>query len=83
MLALTIHKHLYFYSFDSFYASIFKFRIPKKSMCFCKTQIISVLLLLLCETDGKPHTSNYFPEEATHFSDTVDKRIWTKYGKAL
>ena len=23
------------------------------------------------------------PEEATHFSDAADKRIWTKYGKAL
>jgi hypothetical protein len=23
------------------------------------------------------------PEEATHFSDTADKWIWTKYGKAL
>jgi hypothetical protein len=23
------------------------------------------------------------PEEATHFSDAVDKRIWTKYGTRL
>jgi hypothetical protein len=23
------------------------------------------------------------PEEATHFSDAVDKRIWTKYGETL
>jgi hypothetical protein len=23
------------------------------------------------------------PEEATHFSDAADKRIWTKYGKVL
>jgi hypothetical protein len=23
------------------------------------------------------------PEEATHFSDSVDKRIWTKYGDLL
>ena len=23
------------------------------------------------------------PEEATHFSDAADKRIWTKYGEKL
>jgi hypothetical protein len=23
------------------------------------------------------------PEEATHFTDAVDKRIWTKYGNRL
>lgn len=23
------------------------------------------------------------PEEATHFSDAADKRIWTKYGNKL
>ena len=23
------------------------------------------------------------PEEATHFSEAADKRIWSKYGKAL
>ena len=23
------------------------------------------------------------PEEATHFGDAVDKRIWTKYGQLI
>jgi len=27
--------------------------------------------------------SSVLPEEATHFGDAVDKRIWTKYGKHL
>lgn len=31
-------------------------------------------------SEGK---SSVLPEEATHFSDAVDKRIWTKYGSNL
>ena len=27
--------------------------------------------------------SSILPEEATHFSDAIDKRIWTKYGDRL
>ncbi len=28
-------------------------------------------------------SSVILPEEATHFSDAADKRIWTKYGDTL
>lgn len=28
-------------------------------------------------------TSGVLPEEATHFSDAVDKLVWTKYGSGL
>jgi hypothetical protein len=32
---------------------------------------------------GSERSKKILPEEATHFSDAVDKRIWTKYGKTL
>jgi hypothetical protein len=28
-------------------------------------------------------SNSILPEEATHFGDAVDKRIWTKYGSLL
>jgi hypothetical protein len=28
-------------------------------------------------------SNSILPEEATHFGDAVDKRIWTKYGERL
>lgn len=42
------------------------------------------------ERDGKfakdkrsERNQSVLPEEATHFGDAVDKRIWTKYGDKL
>jgi len=42
------------------------------------------------ERDGKfdkdknsERSKKILQEEATHFSDAADKRIWTKYGKSL
>ena len=38
----------------------------------------------LFEKDKKSEArTSVLPEEATHFSDAVDKRIWTKYGNQL
>ena len=36
------------------------------------------------EKDKKSEArTSVLPEEATHFGDAVDKRIWTKYGQQL
>jgi hypothetical protein len=36
------------------------------------------------EKDKRPEGRKYvLPEEAPHFGDAVDKRIWTKYGFLL
>ena len=43
-----------------------------------RAELIGVLSLLFGERSKK-----ILPEEATHFSDAVDKRIWTKYGELL
>jgi hypothetical protein len=56
----------------------------------CKYTLISMNNTKVIERNGKfdkdknsERNKNILPEEATHFSDAADKRIWTKYGKAL
>lgn len=56
----------------------------------CKYTLISMNNTQVKETNGKfekdkssERKKSVLPEEATHFSDAVDKRIWTKYGTRL
>lgn len=56
----------------------------------CKYTIISMNNTRVIEKDGKfdkdkssERKDTILPEEATHFGDAVDKRIWTKYGEIL
>jgi hypothetical protein len=56
----------------------------------CKYTLISMTNTGLRETNGKfekdkrsEQRKSVLPEEATHFGDAVDKRIWTKYGSRL
>jgi hypothetical protein len=56
----------------------------------CKFTLISMKNTQVMEKDGKfaknkssERANKILPEEATHFSDAVDKRIWTKYGYLL
>jgi len=56
----------------------------------CKYTLISMNNTRVIEKDGKyekdkssERKKTVLPEEATHFSDAVDKRIWTKYGNRL
>lgn len=56
----------------------------------CKYTLISMNNTEVIEEDGKfkknkrsESRRNVLPEEATHFSDAVDKRIWIKYGERL
>ncbi|KAF0198392.1 MAG: hypothetical protein FD166_1445 [Bacteroidetes bacterium] len=56
----------------------------------CKYTLISMNNTRVIEKDGKyekdkssERKKTILPEEATHFSDAVDKRIWTKYGNRL
>lgn len=56
----------------------------------CKYTLISMNNTRVIDKDGKfakdkssERSSSILPEEATHFGDAVDKRIWTKYGKLL
>ncbi len=56
----------------------------------CKYTLISMNNTKVIETRGKfdkdkssERSSKILPEEATHFSDAADKRIWTKYGELL
>lgn len=56
----------------------------------CKFTLISMNNTRVLEKDGKftkdkssERKDNILPEEATHFGDAVDKRIWTKYGELL
>ena len=56
----------------------------------CKYTLISMNNTQVIESEGKfkknklsERSKSILPEEATHFSDSVDKRIWTKYGKLL
>ncbi len=56
----------------------------------CKYTLISMNNTRLIEKAGKfekdkrsEHKKSILPEEATHFGDAVDKRIWTKYGSLL
>ena len=57
----------------------------------CKYTLISMNNTQVVEKKGKfekdkksEHPgSGVLPEEATHFGDAVDKRIWTKYGQLL
>lgn len=56
----------------------------------CKYTLISMNNTKVMEKDGKftkdkssERKDTILPEEATHFGDAVDKRIWTKYGNLL
>lgn len=56
----------------------------------CKYTLISMNNTKVIERNGKfdkdkssERSKKILPEEATHFSDAVDKRIWTKYGQRL
>jgi hypothetical protein len=56
----------------------------------CKYTLISMNNTKVIERNGKfqkdkssERSKKILPEEATHFSDSVDKRIWTKYGDLL
>lgn len=56
----------------------------------CKYTLISMNNTRVIDRDGKftkdkssERSSSILPEEATHFGDAVDKRIWTKYGERL
>ena len=56
----------------------------------CKYTLISMNNTKVIERNGKfekdkrsERSSKILPEEATHFSDAADKRIWTKYGNTL
>lgn len=56
----------------------------------CKYTIISMNNTKVIERNGKfdkdkspERKKNILPEEATHFGDAVDKRMWTKYGKLI
>jgi len=56
----------------------------------CKYSLISMNNTKVIERNGKfqkdkssERSKKILPEEATHFSDAVDKRIWTKYGELL
>jgi hypothetical protein len=56
----------------------------------CKYTIISMNNTKVIDKEGKfekdkksEHKKSILPEEATHFGDAVDKRMWTKYGQLL
>jgi hypothetical protein len=56
----------------------------------CKYTLISMNNTRVIDKDGKfakdkssERSNSILPEEATHFGDAVDKRIWTKYGERL
>jgi hypothetical protein len=56
----------------------------------CKFTLISMNNTKVIERDGKfdkdkssERKKKILPEEATHFGDAVDKRIWTKYGYTI
>jgi hypothetical protein len=56
----------------------------------CKYTLISMNNTKVIERNGKfekdkssERKKKVLPEEAIHFSDAIDKRIWTKYGKTL
>ena len=56
----------------------------------CKYTLISMNNTQVVQKEGKftknkssERSKTILPEEATHFSDAVDKRIWTKYGHLL
>lgn len=56
----------------------------------CRYSLISMNNTSVLEKDGRfekdkrsEQRKSVLPEEATHFSDAVDKRIWIKYGEKL
>lgn len=56
----------------------------------CKYTLISMTNTSVREANGRfekdkrsENRKSVLPEEATHFGDAVDKRIWTKYGSRL
>lgn len=69
---------------DAYYPSI-RFNGQK-----CKYTLISMNNTRVVDKNGKfekdkssERKSSVLPEEATHFGDAADKRIWTKYSKLL
>lgn len=67
-------------------------RFPKKRFngSKCKYTLISMNNTRVVEHNGKfekdkrsERNQSILPEEATHFGDAVDKRLWTKYGHLL
>ncbi len=69
---------------DRFYPNI-RFNGQK-----CKYTLISMNNTKVIDKDGKfqkdkssERKNSILPEEATHFGDACDKRIWTKYSKLL
>lgn len=77
------------------WANIFKSDNPKFPKVIingrnCKYTLISMRNASVKEKDGRfekdkssEASKTILPEEATHFSDAVDKRIWIKYGDRL
>jgi len=56
----------------------------------CKYTLISMNNTRVVERNGKfekdkssERSNTILPEEATHFGDAADKRMWTKYGNLL
>ena len=67
-----------------------RFPIKRFNGSKCKYTLISMNNTRVIERDGKfakdkrsERNQSVLPEEATHFGDAVDKRIWTKYGDKL
>ena len=67
-----------------------KFPLVRFNGAKCKYTLISMNNTQVIESEGKfkkdkssERKKSILPEEATHFSDAVDKRIWTKYGELL
>ncbi|MBQ9641857.1 MAG: hypothetical protein IJV06_09930 [Bacteroidaceae bacterium] len=67
-----------------------RFPLKRFNATKCKYILISMNNTRVRQRDGKfekdkraERNDSVLPEEATHFGDVVDKRIWTKYGDLL
>ena len=67
-----------------------RFPIKRFNGTKCKYTLISMNNTRVIEREGKfakdkrsERNQSVLPEEATHFGDAVDKRMWTKYGHLL
>lgn len=67
-----------------------RFPLKRFNASKCKYILISMNNTRVRQKDGKfekdkraERNDSILPEEATHFGDVVDKRIWTKYGDLL
>ena len=67
-----------------------RFPLKRFNASKCKYILISMNNTRVRQKDGKfekdkraERNDSVLPEEATHFGDVVDKRIWTKYGDLL